>query len=113
MFVGILICIAVACRRRRYYAGAGYGGAAYGGSTVVTSQQYNGNAAPMQAIPVQYAQGAQPYGGPVYAQQPMGGGQYPAGYPATAPPPSYTETPYAQPTMSEPYKPQYGSGTAI
>ena len=117
VFVGILVCIAMACRRRRYYAGqqsAGYGGAAYAGQTVQQGG-YPAGGAPMQAIPLQYGQPQQAYGGPVYAQQPTGAQYPPQSYAASAPP-TYTETPYGgQPAMSEPYKtqPQYSANGSV
>jgi hypothetical protein len=67
--------------------------------------QQPGSMQPMQAIPVQYADSQQAYGGPVYAQQPVGGGQpIPPSY-ASAPPPyagnSYNVSePYQQPTKN-------------
>jgi len=117
VFVLIICCLCYACRRRGYYGYGGYGG--YGGQTYTTSatavpmQGYTTNAyqQPVQAIPVQYASPVQQnYGDPVYAQQPVGGGQAMPQYAASAPPP-YGGQSYQ---VSEPYQePTKRTGTAI
>jgi len=106
IFALILCCICYACARRRgYYAGQTYGTAVPMGGVPMYATT-NAYQQPVQAIPVEYAQTAQPYGGPVYAQQPVGGGQSIPQYAASAPPPysgqSYqVSEPYQQPTKGD------------